>query len=157
GVKTSLDRVMNHGGERNLIRYAQLAEHMPQVGVHGVRREVQPLATAFLKRWSARVLPDHCGRPGRDARRSRGTRGGLPRQLAPTLSSLGRTRFLAVLAGRAPGLSLGSPLYLAGCPAVERLEGRCEVLPGLFALRIQAFDLEDPPVAHQRHDDVVVV
>jgi hypothetical protein len=49
-VKTSLDRVMYHGGERNLIRYAQLGEHLPQVGVHGVRRDVQPLATAFLKR-----------------------------------------------------------------------------------------------------------
>jgi hypothetical protein len=41
---------MYHGGERNLIRYAQLAEHMPHVGVHGVRRDVQPLTTAFLKR-----------------------------------------------------------------------------------------------------------
>ena len=37
-------------GERNLIRYAQLGEHLPQVGVHGVRRDVQPLATAFLRR-----------------------------------------------------------------------------------------------------------
>jgi hypothetical protein len=41
---------MYHGGKRNLIRYAQLGEHMPQVGAHGVRRDVQPLATAFLKR-----------------------------------------------------------------------------------------------------------
>jgi len=41
---------MYHGGERNLIRYAQLAEHMPQMSVHGVRRDVQPLTMAFLKR-----------------------------------------------------------------------------------------------------------
>jgi len=39
-AKTSLDRVMDHGGERSLIRYDQLGEHVPQVGVHGVRRDV---------------------------------------------------------------------------------------------------------------------
>jgi hypothetical protein len=33
---------MYHGGERNPVRYAQLGEHVPEVGVHGVRRDVQP-------------------------------------------------------------------------------------------------------------------
>ena len=37
-------------GQSLHIVVAQLAEHLPQVGVHGVRRDVQPLATAFLKR-----------------------------------------------------------------------------------------------------------
>src|SRR5215471_5329708 len=48
-AKTSLDRVMHHNGEHDLIRYTQLGEHAPEVGVHGVWRDVQPLATAFLK------------------------------------------------------------------------------------------------------------
>ena len=33
---------MDHGGERDPVRYAQLGEHVPQVGVHGVRRDLQP-------------------------------------------------------------------------------------------------------------------
>ena len=33
---------MDHGGERDPVRYAQLGEHVPEVGVHGVRRDVQP-------------------------------------------------------------------------------------------------------------------
>ena len=40
-AKTSLDRVMHLGGERHPVRHAQLGEHVPEVGVHGVRRDVQ--------------------------------------------------------------------------------------------------------------------
>src|SRR5262249_5516727 len=36
-AKTSLDRVTCHGGERDPVRYAQLGEHVPEVGVHGMR------------------------------------------------------------------------------------------------------------------------
>src|SRR5215471_3700045 len=60
-------------------------------------------------------------------------------------------------AGGAAGLRLGSPLHETGRPGVERLEGCLKVSPRLFALRVQAFGLEDPPVAHQRHDHVVMV
>ena len=39
---TSLDRVMHHGGEGDPVRYAELGEHMAQVGVDRVRRDVHP-------------------------------------------------------------------------------------------------------------------
>src|SRR5262249_42976604 len=45
-AKTSLDRVMCHDGERNPVRYAQPGEHVPQVGVHGMRDMYSRLATA---------------------------------------------------------------------------------------------------------------
>src|SRR5690349_10664558 len=36
-AKTSLDRVMYRGGERNPVRHLQLGEYVPEVAVHGVR------------------------------------------------------------------------------------------------------------------------
>ena len=39
---------MCHGGERDLVRYAQLGEHVPEMDVHGVRGIYSRLATAPL-------------------------------------------------------------------------------------------------------------
>jgi hypothetical protein len=39
-AKTSLDRVMYDGRERDPVRHAQLDEHVPEVSVDGVRRDV---------------------------------------------------------------------------------------------------------------------
>ena len=61
------------------------------------------------------------------------------------------------LAGGSFGLRLGPPLHETGCPGVERLEGRGEVLLCLFTFGVQARSFEDPPVAQQRHDHIVVV
>ena len=69
-----------------------------------------------------------------------------------------RRRLTAMsLAGGSFGLHLGPPLHETGCPGVERLEGRSEVLLCLFTFGVQARSFEDSPVAQQRHDHIVVV
>src|SRR5215469_13322163 len=49
----------------------------------------------------------------------------------------------------------------SGCePAracIEYFKSGREVVPGLFPFGAQARSLEDPPVTHERHDDVVVM
>ena len=40
--ETSLDRAMYHGGQCNPVRNVQLGEHVPEMGIHGVRRDIQP-------------------------------------------------------------------------------------------------------------------
>src|SRR5215469_1866818 len=54
-------------------------------------------------------------------------------------------------------LSFLSPRDEPGGARVLRPEDRRQVLPGLFSLRVQALDLEDLPVTHQRQDHVIVV
>ena len=40
--------MMDHGGEGNPVRYAQLGEHLPEAGVHGVRPDG---ADESCRRW----------------------------------------------------------------------------------------------------------
>src|SRR5215510_698865 len=40
-AETSLDRAIHLAGKRDAVRHTQLGEHVPEVGVHGVWRDVQ--------------------------------------------------------------------------------------------------------------------
>jgi hypothetical protein len=54
---------MHYRGERNPVRYAKLGENVPEVGVHGVRRDVQPPGHSTSPKSAARaaiVTPAVC-------------------------------------------------------------------------------------------------
>src|SRR6478609_4912649 len=83
---------------------------------------------------SSRVTRSSSGTPstsgGRSSARARLTRGGLG------------------LSGRAMRLETADL-------GVERGEGICQLVAGPLAVGIEALDLDDPPLPHQRHDEVV--
>src|SRR6476661_2045011 len=72
-------------------------------------------------------------------------------------TSGGRSSGRARLTHGAVGLS-GRALRLETADlGVERGGGICTLLAGPLAVGIEPLDLEDPPLPHQRHDEVLVV
>jgi len=49
---------MDHGGERNPVRYVQLGEHVPQVHVHGVRCSTGSTWGLAVIAWFGRRMVD---------------------------------------------------------------------------------------------------
>jgi hypothetical protein len=132
-AKTSPDRLIDHGGERNPVQHAQPGEHVPPVGVHPARPDVQPPGHHTVRqslghqvawrrrRWSHRAVsrrgqlkgkvtgkPGTPLRPGRPGETARGQRQNCL-ICVPAASRLPRL-------STAPEPALGAPDHRAGCP-----------------------------------------
>jgi hypothetical protein len=138
-------RMSRHSGERAALAYASL-------GLACVAGDVADWDRAAKLHGTAQALVERTGEPWQEPEA-----GYRLDSLDKVRASSARSDFSTLMppAWRSastkpwtwPCLRLGPPLHEAGCPGVERLQGRSEVLPCLFTFCIQAPRFEDPPVA----------
>jgi hypothetical protein len=107
--KTSLDRARYHGGQRDPVGQAELGEHVPQAGVHGVRGDVQPATAPFASppatsSDTARSVPSGC--PSRPATGA-GARAGEGGRPGPATAPGPRRRWRARLDSTKPLIRTG--------------------------------------------------